>query len=122
MDKRIAEVDNIHATSVEFSSIVQIGDTTKSRLHSKAIAMQIEDEEKLTEYDYEFRDFPFFSRKAKQPKEVHRERMFKAFNYHSSIKVRQADIISVISSSMVHIGNIAKLDGESRIKHIRILK
>jgi spore germination protein PE len=122
VDKRIAEVDNIHATSVEFSSIVQIGDTTKSRLHSKAIAMQIEDEEKLTEYDYEFRDFPLFSRKAMQPKKVQRKRMFKAFNYHSSIKVRQADIISVISSSMVHIGNIAKLDGESRIKHIRILK
>lgn len=121
MQKRTANVNSIYTTSIVFSSIFNIGDTTLLDQHSKAIAVQKE-AAVFTEADkLSFQDYSLFKQKANVPPRKHAVHL-NAFHHSKTINVQNVSIIGVSQSSVFQVGSINNISSEARIKHFRKLK
>jgi spore germination protein PE len=107
--------------SITNSSIFNIGDTVQFSPVSRAIAVQRESNIWNEAYETHFEDYSLFKRKANWitsglPVDINHE------HHDSTIKVENVSITGVSQSSTVQFGGLKKINAESRIKHIRIIK
>ncbi|GGF15763.1 hypothetical protein GCM10010954_13000 [Halobacillus andaensis] len=118
-NKRIADVHQAEMTTITVGSGLLIGDLVHYHPRAKVLAVQ---EETRTFQDFiDFEDLPFFQAELSPPKPpitidttiIH---------HHSSIRVQNVHIKSASTAGLVQIGSIDYVDGESRLKHIRILE
>lgn len=106
--------------TVAFSSIINIGDSVHFNPRFKAIAVQREGNVWNEDYDYRFSDYSLFQRQAKwidldialEINSIH----------HDGIKVHSVSISDVSQSSLYQVGGLKKINAETRLKHIRILR
>ncbi|GIP33776.1 spore germination protein GerPE [Paenibacillus sp. J2TS4] len=114
---RISVVGLLRAKDIEFSSIVQIGDSLRLTPESLIFAVQ----RNRTFYygrEGEDLDYPIFRDPIPSP--PRREPVNVRFiNESPFIKVGAIDIQGVSVSGIVQIGSNQGIDAESRVKHIR---
>lgn len=121
MQKRIATVNSILTTSIAFSSIFNIGDTTSLEQHSRAIAVQKEGATFKKSDNLSFQDYSLFKQKANVPQKkpvVH----LNTKHHSNTINVQHVNTIGVSQSSVFQIGSINNIAADARIKHFRKLK
>lgn len=121
MQKRTAEVMNIHVNSVTFSSIFGIGDTVSTNQKSNGIAVQKEGAIFTKEENLHFQDYPIFKREANWLKQKSNTAI-EITKHKDAIYVQNSQVIGVSSSSVFQVGCIDKITADSRIKHFRKLR
>lgn len=120
MLKRTSFVDTLKVDSLQYSSIIQLGDSCYIQGANLALAVQRE-EEIFFGQEGEVQPYRVFSEPIPLPPITEQFRL-ETNNYGAcGIIVGAIDIIGVSSSSLVHIGNSKIVQMESRIKHIRHL-
>ena len=116
---RLSIVHLLRANAVSFSSVVQIGDSQEIHLSARALAVQRQ---------FEYVDssefpliFPIYTKRIPLPP-VDQEPLYRRTLHDCPvIAVHSIRIIGVSSTSVVHIGSTGKVEGDSRVKHIRQL-
>lgn len=116
---RVSAVQNVVVREVGFASILLAGDCVNVQPRSKALAVQ---RQSSIYYGNEgsFQQFPIFSKPIPLPvidENVH----FTVNNLNPLIHVKNVDIVSISSSSVLQIGSNRTIDAENRTKHIRQL-
>ncbi|WP_147533191.1 spore germination protein GerPE [Bacillus marasmi] len=120
MLKRTSFVDSLKVDSLQYSSIIQLGDSCYIQGGNLALAVQREEEIFLGQ-EGDVRSYRVFSEPILLPSIT--EQLSLSTNNQASIgiKVGSIDILGVSSSSIVHVGNSKIIQMEARIKHIRHL-
>lgn len=120
MLKRSSFIDSLKVDSLQYSSIIQLGDSHYIRGTNLALAEQRE-EEIFFGQEGDLSRYRVFSEPIPLPPLT--EHLWIERNNHGAcgIKVGTIDIIGVAASSLVHIGNSQIVQMEARIKHIRHL-
>lgn len=120
MFMRTSFVDFIKVKSVQFSSVIQLGDSSYIQGFSRALAVQ---REARLFYGNEgsFAEFPVFSKPIPFEPILENVSLQTDNLPSSSIKVGAIDILGVSASGVVHVGNSKVIQMESRVKHIRQL-
>ncbi|MFE8700307.1 spore germination protein GerPE [Cytobacillus sp. FJAT-54145] len=119
MLQRTSSVNHLHVTTLAFSSIVQLGDSSIINGYSRALAVQREkelffgNEGNLSKYPVFNREIPLLP--IDEPISI------ATTNKNPIIKVNNINVIGVSSSSIIHVGNSKNVYMETRIKHIRQL-
>lgn len=121
MQKRTANVNSIYTTSIAFSSIFNIGDTSSLDQHSRAIAVQKEGAIFTKEDKLSFQDYSLFKQEANIPQRKQAVHL-STFHHSKDINVQNVNIIGVSQSSVFQVGSINNIASEARIKHFRKLK
>ncbi|MFS0864179.1 spore germination protein GerPE [Fredinandcohnia sp. 179-A 10B2 NHS] len=117
--KRISVVDYIKINALLFSSIFEIGDTTRIAPVSKALAVQREVPIFFTN-EGDLSNYPIFTKEL--PTVPINERIsMESYHQNPVIKVNSIRILGVSSSSVVQIGSTEIIESQSRVKHIRQL-
>lgn len=118
--KRTSFVDSLKVDSLQYSSIIQLGDSSYVQAGNIALAVQRE-EEIFWGQEGDIRSYRIFSEPTPLVK-INEQLSIETHNQSScGIKVHNIDIIGVSASSIVHIGNSKHVQTEARIKHIRHL-
>ncbi|ALC91917.1 spore gernimation protein [Bacillus sp. FJAT-18017] len=120
MLQRSSSVKSIIVESVQYSSLVQLGDTSIINGFSRAIAVQRE-RELFYGNEGEFASFPVFSKEIPLPL-LNEPIQILSFNENPIIKVGSIKINGISSSSFLHVGNVNHISLEGRVKHIRQLE
>lgn len=120
MFKRSSFVDSLKVDSLQFSSIIQLGDSHYIRGTNLALAEQRE-EEIFFGQEGDFSRYRVFSEPLPLPLLTEHLRIERNNHGACGIKVGTIKINGVSSSSLVHIGNSKIVQMEARIKHIRHL-
>ena len=120
MNKRISRVRDVYIVSMQYSSIIEIGDAVEATPTSKALAVQKEGAT-FTDEDFPFSDFPVFSEELPyfdKQITIDQERV----PCSPYIDVESVHIEGISAASIFQVGNLDYLDAEARVKHFRILK
>ncbi|MFC7060832.1 spore germination protein GerPE [Halobacillus seohaensis] len=118
MNKRLAHVDDVKVTAISIGSGFLIGDLTFSRARSKALAVQ-EETTSFTDWA-DFDSYPIFQRDLPPARPV--INIDSSFhNHHPSIIVHNIKLKGISTAGLFQIGGIDHIEGEGRLKHIRIL-
>jgi spore germination protein PE len=120
MLKRTSYVDSLKVDSLQFSSIIQLGDSSYIQGGNRALAVQRE-EEIFFGQEGDFNQHPVFSQPLPFAPFTERFAMETIHEPTARIKVGNIDILGVSSSSLVHIGSSKCVQMEARVKHIRHL-
>lgn len=121
MLKRTSAVDALTVDSLQYSSVIELGDSTYIQGGNRALAVQRE-REIFFGSEGDFSKYAVFSEPIPLP--IITERVIME-TYHwpgANIKVGNIRILGVSSSSIVHVGNSNSVQMESRVKHIRHLE
>lgn len=117
MEKRVTSIQDVKLTELGSTSVFEIGDSEIITPLSKAIALQRERAVFIMN-ELSFHDFSIFSVPIVQPT-VEENLTMTTFHNQSQIQIKEIEIFSVTSSSIVHLGSSELLHADSRIKHIR---
>lgn len=121
MQKRMTKVNELEVISLSYSAICEIGDTHCVKPKSRAIAVQKEGAVFQEDF-FSFSDYPIFQTQ-KKPVDLETLSINQKHCHHvSHIQVDYVKVTGASSSSLIQLGNLDKLDAESRIKHIRVLQ
>ena len=119
MFQRVSKVKSVTATSLLFSSTLQIGDC--SYIDGKANVMAVHRNMEITLLrGDEFSDYPIYSKPIPlpildEPLQMHIE------NHCPFIKVDHINIIGATVSAFAGVGNVGHIRMDSRVKNIRKL-
>ncbi|WP_173916986.1 spore germination protein GerPE [Halobacillus sp. Marseille-Q1614] len=119
LNRRLAEVGHVKVTSLTISSGFYIGDTTRLRANSRALAVQ--EETQFLSEKFEFNDFPLFKRTlppGKPPILINS----RFVDHHPAIHVDHVDVKGISTAATFQIGSLQTIAGSSRVKHVRILR
>jgi len=118
MEQRATRIRQIYILSTVFSSIIQIGDSKKIAPISDILAVQ-KYGQPAKEEDFPIDDYPIFQAKL-LPKIRVREACGE--HYHSNdIKIKNLEVQTVSTSSIIHLGSTREVQSLARIKHIRVV-
>ncbi|WP_318505145.1 spore germination protein GerPE [Bacillus sp. T3] len=121
MLKRTSVVNSLIVDSLQFSSLIELGDSSCIQGGNRALAVQREREVFFgNEGDYS--KYLIFSEQIPIPPITEWIAME---HYHcpgANIKVGNIRILGVSAASIVHVGNSCSVHMESRVKHIRQLE
>lgn len=117
--KRSTRVKGIRVISVVNASVVTVGDAHTLKPKSNIIAVQREGGVQSDE-GYSFKNYSIFSKAM--PSQPIAPIYQKKRNHCQNISVATIDITGVTTSSTVQLGNVANINTEARLKHIRILQ
>ncbi|WP_078408626.1 spore germination protein GerPE [Priestia abyssalis] len=118
MVKRMSCVNHINITSMDLSSILQIGDSCHIIAKAKVLAVQREHPFFFAQ-EGRFEDYLTFTEELPvQPLEFINMR---TVHEVPAIKINHIDILGVSTSSLAHIGSTETFSAESRVLHIRQL-
>ncbi|OCA84317.1 spore gernimation protein [Bacillus sp. FJAT-27225] len=120
MLQRVSSVDTISVKSMLFSSVLQIGDTSRIQNFSRALAVQRE-RDQFFDNEGNFIQFPIFTREIPL-RDIYEPVQMLSFNEKPLIKVGSITIKGISAASFLHIGNVGSVSLEGRIKHIRQLE
>ncbi|WP_043933112.1 spore germination protein GerPE [Bacillus sp. EB01] len=120
MLQRSSSVNSIIVESVQYSSTVQLGDTSMIDGISRALAVHRE-QEIFFSSEGEFTKFPVFYKEIPLPL-IDEPIQLLSFNENPIIKVGSIKINGISSSSFLHVGNVNHISLEGRVKHIRQLE
>lgn len=120
--QRISVVDFIKVNSLSFSSILEIGDSTKITPVSQALAVQREVPLFFTN-EGDFSQYPIFSRELPKPPKTNETKTLSTNTYNQNpiIKVGSIRVNGVSSAAVMQIGSTDTIHAESKVKHIRKL-
>jgi spore germination protein PE len=121
MLKRTSVVDSIIVDSLQFSSLIELGDSSCIQGGNRALAVQRE-REVFFGYDGDYSRYSIFSEEIPIPPLTEWITMEHYQCPGANIKVGNIRILGVSSSSIVHVGNSCSVHMESRVKHIRQLE
>ncbi|CAM3657475.1 spore germination protein GerPE [Mesobacillus zeae] len=116
---RTSAVENIRVSSLIFSSVLEIGDTTLIEGCSRVLAVQREGETFFGN-EGDFLSFKVFTEPI--PLAALTEKAaFSKNDLCSFIHVGAINVIGISTSSVMQIGNAGSIQMEARVKHIRQL-
>ncbi|WP_238378771.1 spore germination protein GerPE [Halalkalibacillus sediminis] len=115
---RDSRVQRIKCHSLEFSSILQVGDSEQINPYADVLAIQ--QEGAVFSNELTFEEQGFFQKQLPEqlitvPIEIKRK------NY-SSIDVGGIEMIGATASSIVHIGSVQTGNSKAHVKHVRRLR
>ncbi|MCP3032020.1 spore germination protein GerPE [Halobacillus sp. A1] len=118
MNSRMVELDYIDVLAISIGSGFLIGDVSRSNSHARVIAVQ---EETLTISDkVDFDDFSIFHRELSPPRpSIAIKSSF--CSHHPVINVQSMHVKGISTAGLVQVGGVNHIEGESRLKHVRIL-
>ncbi|WP_416148233.1 spore germination protein GerPE [Salipaludibacillus sp. HK11] len=119
MYKRTSIVKTIKVRDVLSNSIFEVGDTRHITPRTKVLAVQRKYEQFYSD-EGNLDAFPIFTKPLPEPT-INRSVNFNKYNESFIINVNHIDVISVSTSSVLHIGSTETINAEARIKHIRQL-
>ncbi|WP_159462170.1 spore germination protein GerPE [Halobacillus sp. Marseille-P3879] len=115
---RLADVHHVNAHTITIGSGLLIGDLGHFRPRSDVLAVQ--EETKVLSDWTDLTDYPIYTAKLSPPKAPIRiETQF--IHHYPTIQVKHVHVTGASTAGLVQIGGIDYVDGESRLKHIRIL-
>lgn len=118
--KRVSVVGCLDIGSIQFASVLGVGDAVTLRPRSLALAVQ----RQVSEFfgnEGNFAEFPIFTRQMKEPPELEEPVFMKIENREREIRVGCIDVLGVSASSHIQIGSVCSIDADARVKHIRQL-
>jgi spore germination protein PE len=119
LNYRISSIAHISATSVDETSIVEIGDAVEFTPVVHVMAVQRE-RAIFFENEFNFEDYSVFARPLVQP--VVKENIaMTRINESPVIQVKNIHILRVLGSSLAHLGSNQMMKAEARVKNIRHL-
>ncbi|MFD1708028.1 spore germination protein GerPE [Siminovitchia sediminis] len=118
MSLRNSLVEVIAVKSLEFSSIVEVGDTVHTNARSNALAVQRNKELFFTD-EGNFQSFDTFSKPVLIPGLPRIIPSTVKYNECSDIKVGKIHIIGISSSAVIQVGAANHIETEARVLHIR---
>lgn len=119
MLERSSSVDKIKVTTVSFSSIIQLGDSTIINGLNRALAVQRE-KELFFGNEGSYAPYRIFSEPIPIPT-ITEPITIQQHQVNPIIKVHNINVLGFSSSSILHVGNSKHINMEARIKHIRQL-
>jgi spore germination protein PE len=120
MLRRISSVDRLRILSVQFSSVVEVGDSNQIKPTSKALAVQREfpiffgNEGAFKQYPIFEIELPSISSEQTVPMKIKNE--------NPIIQVGTVRIVGVSNSSVFQIGSTNTINAEARVKHFRQIR
>lgn len=115
--ERDIQVGCVDIISMDSGSTALFGDNAVSELRSKAIAV-LRTVPLLEGKEYEFADYPLFSRPLPKPPEVAPAAM-NVVCEGAPIRVGLVYVVGISASAVFQIGHSIAIDAESRTKQIR---
>jgi spore germination protein PE len=119
LNNRISSIGHINITSVDETSIVEIGDAVKFTPVSHVIAVQRE-RAIFFENEFNFKDYSMFTQPLVQLV-VKDDIALTRINESPVIQVKNINILRVLGSSLIHLGSNQMMKAETRVKNIRHL-
>ncbi|MFC7321176.1 spore germination protein GerPE [Halobacillus campisalis] len=109
---------NIDVIALSIGSGFLIGDLSRSNSHARVIAVQ--EETRAISEKVDFDDFSIFQRELppSRPSIVINSSFC---NHHPVIDVQSMHVKGISTAGLIQVGGVDHIEGESRLKHIRIL-